>query len=122
MNDSQPNSGFGQFVAEMRRRHVVRFAFGYAAAAFVILQLAEIVFPAFGIGEGGLRLLVVATGLGFPPSLVLAWMYDLTSDGIQRTDGVVTSPLLPRLAMGALLIATIGVMPSSTASPNSLRR
>lgn len=112
MNDSLPPSGFGQFVAEMRRRHVVRFAFGYAAAAFVVLQLAEIVFPAFGIGEGGLRLLVVATGLGFPPSLVLAWMYDLTSEGIQRTDGAGAGagPLLPRLALGALLVATIGVM------------
>ncbi|MDG2283434.1 MAG: hypothetical protein P8L45_09945 [Longimicrobiales bacterium] len=37
-------------------------------AAFVIPRLAKIVFPAFGIGEGGLRLLVVATGLGFPVS------------------------------------------------------
>lgn len=110
MNDDQPTSGFGQFVAEMRRRHVVRFAFGYAAAAFVVLQLAEIVFPAFGIGEGGLRLLVVATGLAFPPSLVLAWMYDLTSEGIRRTDGVHSGPLLPRLALGALLIATIAIM------------
>jgi TolB-like protein/thioredoxin-like negative regulator of GroEL len=109
MSNAEHTSGFGQFLAEMRRRHVGRFAFGYAAAAFVILQLAEIVFPAFGIGEGGLRLLVVGTGLGFPPSLVLAWMYDLTSDGIQRTDGVVVSPLLPRLALGALLVATIGV-------------
>jgi TolB-like protein len=110
MNDPLPPSGFGQFLAEMRRRHVGRFAFGYAAAAFVVLQLAEIVFPAFGIGEGGLRLLVVATGLGFPPSLVLAWMYDLTTEGFQRTDGVMAGPLLPRLALGALLVATIGVM------------
>ena len=41
------------------------------------------VFPAFGIGESGLRALVIATTLGFPPALVLAWVYDLTRDGIR---------------------------------------
>jgi TolB-like protein len=110
MPDKNTTSGFGQFAAEMRRRHVVRFALGYAAAAFVVLQLAEIVFPAFGMGEGALRLLVVAVGLGFPPALVLAWVYDITTEGIKRTtDGDQTSPVLPRLAVGGLLIATIGV-------------
>ena len=110
MPDSNHTSGFGQFVAEMRRRHVVRFAFGYLAAAFVILQLAEIVFPAFGLGEGALRLLVVVTGLGFPPALVLAWVYDITTEGIKRTAaGDDASPVLPKLALGGLLIATLGV-------------
>jgi len=109
MSDSPSPTEFGQFFAEMRRRQVVRFAFGYAAAAFVVLQLAEIVFPAFGLGEGALRLLVVATGLGFPPALVLAWMYDLTQEGIRRTDGATAGPLLPRIALGALLIATLSV-------------
>lgn len=110
MSDTQRKSGFGQLLTELRRRHVVRFALGYAAAAFVILQLAEIVFPAFGIGEGGLRLLVVAAGLAFPPSMVLAWMYDLTTEGLQRTEqGAAVSPFLPRLALGALLVATVGM-------------
>lgn len=112
MSSTQPRSRFGQFLAEMRRRRVGRFVFGYAAAAFVVLQLAEIVFPAFGIGEGGLRFLVVATGLGFPPALVLAWMYDLTSEGIRRTDGIVSGPFLPRLALGGLLVVTILMMGS----------
>jgi len=110
MPDNDHTSGFGQFAAEMRRRHVVRFALGYAAAAFVILQLAEIVIPAFGMGEGALRLLVVAVGLGFPPALALAWVYDITTEGIKRTaSGDGASPLLPRIALAGLLIATIGV-------------
>jgi TolB-like protein len=109
MTRSERSSSFSQFLAEMKRRHVVRFAFGYAAAAFVILQLAEIVFPAFGIGEGGLRVLVVLTGLGFPPALVLAWVYDITTEGIKRTtDGGAPSPILSRMSLAALLIVTIG--------------
>ena len=107
MPDTNKTSGFGQFLAEMRRRHVVRFALGYAATAFVILQLAEIVFPAFGIGEGGLRVLVIITTLGFPPALVLAWVYDLTRDGIHRTDDRIGGPLFHRLALGTLLVITV---------------
>ena len=51
MGQPDQSSSISRFVAEMKRRHVVRFALGYAAVAFVVLQLAEIVFPAFGIGE-----------------------------------------------------------------------
>jgi len=109
MNESEHDTGqLSQFVAEIRRRHVVRFALAYAAAAFVVLQLAEIVFPAFGIGESGLRWLVIVTTLGFPPSLGLAWLYDLTTEGIRRTEDQAAGPLLHRVAVGALLLATIG--------------
>lgn len=109
MSQRNQRSSLGEFVDEIRRRHVVRFALGYAAAAFVVLQLAEIVFPAFGIGESGLRLLVIVTALGFPPSLVLAWLYDLTTDGIRRTEDQASSPVLHRVAAGGLLVATVGV-------------
>jgi TolB-like protein len=110
MAPAEDSSNFGRFVAEMRRRHVVRFALGYAAAAFVVLQLAEIVLPAFGLGEGALRAVVVVTALGFPPALVLAWVYDITTDGIRRTsDSPGESAALPRLALLGLLASTLGV-------------
>jgi TolB-like protein len=102
-------SRFSQFVAEMKRRHVVRFALGYAAVAFVLLQLAEIVFPAFGIGETGLRILVVAVALLFPPALVLAWIFDITTGGIERTEHVpeVRAGLLPQLALLGVTVAVV---------------
>ena len=90
----------------MRRRHVVRFALGYAAAAFVILQLADPVFPAFGLGENALRILVIVLALGFPPAAVVAWIYDITRDGIVRTEGG-TDNVVPRLA---LLVVTVSVV------------
>lgn len=107
MNDSSQPSRFSQFLAEMRRRHVGRFALGYAASAFVLLQLAEIVFPAFGIGDNGLRAVVAAATLGFPPALVIAWMYDLTRSGITRTEGGTSSPWLTTAAVGSLLVITV---------------
>lgn len=110
MNTSQQQpSRFTQFVAEAKRRHVVRFALGYAAVAFVLLQLAEIVFPAFGLGETGLRIMVVVVALLFPPALVLAWIFDVTTRGIQRTEHhpELRAGLLPQVA---LLAVTVAVM------------
>ncbi len=86
------SSGLSHFLAELGRRHVVRFALGYAAAAFVLLQLAEIVFPAFGFGDIWLRALVIAVALGFLPAVVLAWVFDLTPEGLKRTEDLPQSP------------------------------
>lgn len=106
-----PPSGFSLFFAELKRRHVVRFALGYAAVAFVVLQLAEIIFPAFDIGETGVRILVVAVGLLFPPALVAAWIFDLTPKGIERTErapGAAKAGVLPRLALLGVTVAIMG--------------
>lgn len=131
MTTPTPDPGIEGFVAEMRRRHVVRFALGYAAAAFVILQLAEIVFPAFGYGEGALRILVVVCALGFPPATVLAWIFDITSEGIQRTEGR-SDPLMPRLALLVVTILTmtalgtwlagVGILSSDGTPPDAALR
>jgi TolB-like protein len=111
MSHNQP-SGFSRFMAELRRRHVVRFAFAYAAAAFVLLQLAEIVFPAFGLGEVHLRILVIGVTLLFPPAVVLAWVFDITSEGIKRTEelpgGRRPGRLTPRLALLVVTFAVVG--------------
>lgn len=106
-------SGFSRFFAELKRRHVVRFALGYAAVAFVLLQLAEIIFPAFGLGDTKLRILVVAVALLFPPALVLAWVFDITSQGIERTPNAGPpdarpAALLPRLALLGVTVAVVG--------------
>lgn len=109
MPETEPRSDFGRFVSEMKRRHVVRFSVAYAAAAFVLLQLAEIVFPAFGIGEGGLRLLVAGVTLGFLPAVVLAWIYDITKEGIRRTGDGPGSSTPYRLTLLMFALTTIGL-------------
>jgi len=115
-HDDQP-SGFARFLAEMRRRHVVRFALGYAAAAFVVLQLAEILFPAFDIGDTGLRILVAAVALLFPPAVVLAWVFDITAEGIKKTADEGTearrlpsNSLFPRVSLLVLTVVVVGAV------------
>jgi len=109
MSDIEPRSDFGRFLSEMRRRHVVRFSIAYAAAAFVLLQLAEIVFPAFGIGEGGLRLLVAGLTLAYLPAVVLAWIYDITKEGIRRTEEGPGRRTPYRVALVMFALTTVGL-------------
>jgi TolB-like protein len=104
------------FVAELGRRRVWRTALAYGAVVFVLLQVGEIVFPAFGAPDWALRLLVVACFLGFPIVLSLAWVFDITRTGIKRTLGVTyqadgglgSGRALPRLALLAVTLSTMG--------------
>ena len=61
------------FIYELRRRHVVRVAIAYAVAAWVLLQLASIVFPALGAPDWVLRVVIALIAFGFPIALILAW-------------------------------------------------
>ncbi len=74
------------FIGELKRRNVVKVAAAYAAAAWLVAQIADIVFPVFGLSDGFLRAIFVVLGLGFPVAVILAWIYDLTPEGIRRTD------------------------------------
>ncbi len=106
MNLPERRFAFADLIAELRRRRVVRFAIGYCAVAFVLLQLGEIVLPAFGMGELGLRVLVIVVVLGFPPGVALAWVYELTRDGIRRTPDSPAQGMLPRVAF---FVFTMGI-------------
>ncbi|MDQ3555458.1 MAG: hypothetical protein M3409_01595, partial [Gemmatimonadota bacterium] len=82
----------GSLIGELRRRHVIRVAMVYAAVAFVVVQVADIAFPALRLPEWTLTLVVVLIALGFPVALVLAWAYDVTPRGVRRTDSVSSPP------------------------------
>lgn len=74
------------FLSELRRRNVVRVALAYALVGFVVLQAADIIFPALLLPDWSLRLLLALLLLGFPVSLVVAWAFELTPEGVKRTD------------------------------------
>lgn len=75
----------GEFVDELKRRRVFRVALVYAGVAFLVWQVAEISFPALGIPGWALSLVVVASAIGLPLAIVLAWAFDVTTQGIERT-------------------------------------
>ena len=73
------------FWQELKRRKVVRVITVYAAAAFVILELVDIVSPALGLPSWTLSLVIVLLCIGFVISVILSWVYDITPEGVQKT-------------------------------------
>jgi TolB-like protein/Tfp pilus assembly protein PilF len=74
------------FLEELKRRHVWRIALGYAVAAWLLVQVATQVFPFFNIPNWSVRLVVVVLAIGFPIAVVLAWVYEITPEGVRRTE------------------------------------
>jgi len=74
------------FFAELKRRHVWRVAVAYAIAGWLVVQIATQVFPFFDIPNWAVRLVVIAIAIGFPLALAFAWVYELTPEGIRRTE------------------------------------
>ena len=74
------------FFAELKRRKVYRVAVAYAIVSWLLIQIATQVFPFFEIPMWVVRLVIVLLALGFPIALLLAWAFDLTPEGIKRTD------------------------------------
>jgi hypothetical protein len=73
------------FFAELRRRRVLRVVGFYAISVWLVLQVSNIVFPALYLPPWALTVVVVAIAAGFPIVAVLAWVFDLTPQGLVRT-------------------------------------
>jgi TolB-like protein len=76
------------FFAELRRRNVYKVAVAYAIVGWLLVQVATQVFPFFEIPNWAVRLIVLAIVIGFPIALVIAWAFELTPEGLKRTEDV----------------------------------
>lgn len=70
---------------ELRRRRVFRMTAVYIIASWVILQVADLLFPALGIDEIALRYVWITLASGFPLAVLFSWRYDIGAGGITRT-------------------------------------
>src|SRR6476619_2551707 len=76
------------FLAELKRRNVYRAAVAYGVVAWFLTQLTTQVFPFFEIPNSAVRFVVIALAVGFPIAMLLAWVYELTPEGIVRPDDI----------------------------------
>jgi TolB-like protein/Tfp pilus assembly protein PilF len=74
------------FFAELRRRNVYKVAIAYGVVAWLLMQVASQIFPFFEIPNWAVRLVVLLLVIGFPVALILAWAFELTPQGIKRTE------------------------------------
>lgn len=73
------------FFAELQRRHVYKVGAAYAVAGWLVVQIVTQVFPIFEVSALAQRIIVLIIVAGFPVALVLAWLFDITAQGIVRT-------------------------------------
>lgn len=78
-----PSPGFLQ---ELKRRHVWRVAVAYAIVGWLLIQVATQVFPVFHMPDWTEQLVVLLVLLGFPVAVILAWAFEMTPEGIRRTE------------------------------------
>ncbi|MEP6586268.1 MAG: hypothetical protein ABJB70_06045 [Candidatus Udaeobacter sp.] len=78
---SDPN-----FFAELKRRNVYKVAVAYGVVAWLLMQIASQIFPFFEIPNWVVRLVILLLVIGFPIALIIAWAFEVTSEGIKRTE------------------------------------
>jgi TolB-like protein/Tfp pilus assembly protein PilF len=101
------------FFEEVKRRKVYRVAAAYIIAAGGIIQLASATFPAWELPNWSLRLVILLLLVGFPISLILAWAFDITPQGIRATSDT-PAPRTRRRRNIIMLIATGVVISAAT--------
>ncbi len=79
------NNSPGTLLSEFRRRKVVQVALAYLLLAWVIVQVADIMLPAYGAPDWALQATLTILIIGFPPAMILAWLYNLTPSGVELT-------------------------------------
>jgi TolB-like protein/Tfp pilus assembly protein PilF len=116
------------FIAELRKRNVLRVGAAYVVVGWLVLQFVDVVFPMFGIDEALGRPILIIMLAGLPVALILAWVFELTPDGIKKEKDVdrsqsITSEtgykldrtiiVILMLAIGLLLIDKFVLQPDS---------
>src|SRR6266700_1808095 len=74
------------FFGELKRRNVYKVAIAYAVVAWLLMQIATQVFPFLEIPNWAIRLVIMLVVIGFPIALVIAWAFELTPEGLKRTE------------------------------------
>jgi TolB-like protein len=98
------------FFAELKRRNVYKVAIAYAVVAWLLIQVATQTFPFFDVPNWAVRLVILLLIIGFPISLIMAWAFELTPEGIKRSDEVPPTASVTRATGRKLDFIIIGVL------------
>jgi adenylate cyclase len=69
---------------ELKRRNVFRIGAAYVVVAWLLIQVTETIFPLFGFGDTPARMVVIVLAIGFIPSLIFAWVFEITPEGLKK--------------------------------------
>src|SRR5947199_9240235 len=104
----------GNFFAELKRRNVYKVAVAYIVAGWALAQGIAQVFPVFNVPNWVVRLILVLTIIGFPFALIFAWAFEITPEGLKRTEEADAMPASARPTSRTwIYIVVIGVVISA---------
>lgn len=95
---------------ELKRRNVIRVAIAYLALAWLLIEVASVLFPSFDIPDWAFRFLVIVIAFGFIPTLVFSWAFEITPEGVKREKDVVREASIIHETAKRLDVITIGVV------------
>src|SRR5438067_13055009 len=98
------------FFVELKRRNVYKVAVAYAIVGWLLVQVATQVFPFFEIPNWAVRLVVLAIVVGFPIALVIAWAFELTPQGLKRTEDVDLAKQGHRKSRAWIYVVIVGAL------------
>src|ERR1044072_8937935 len=98
----------GNFLAELKRRNVYKVAVAYGVVGWLVVQVATSVLPTFHAPDLVAQTLIVLVLIGFPVALIIAWAFEMTPEGMKRTEDISPDERLPywsRRKLAALVIS-----------------
>jgi len=100
------------FFAELKRRNVYKVAVAYAVIAWLLIQAASILFPTFEAPAWVMKVFVTLIAAGFPIALVIAWAFEMTPEGMKRTENISPNEHIPQWSARkfAALMVTIAML------------
>jgi adenylate cyclase len=97
------------FFAELKRRNVYKVAVAYAVVGWLVVQVTATIVPALHLPDGLTTAIVVLTLVGFPVALVIAWAFEMTPEGMKRTEDVSPDEVIPQWSKKKFAALIIGV-------------
>lgn len=127
---SDKNSNLGQFWQELKRRKVIKVIAMYAATAFIIMEAGDIMLPRLGLPDWTVTFIIILLIVGFPIAIILSWIFDVTPEGIKKTEPVEvarekeikTKPTKRRLRASDVVIALLVVIVLILVYPKIFRK
>ncbi len=105
-----PDDSRQGFLAELKRRNVHRVAFAYIVGAWALIQVADTIFPYFNVPDRAVTFVIVLAAIGLVPALIVAWVFEVTPEGIVRDDGPDAHPAPQRQGLRTFDYVVIGVL------------
>src|SRR5881275_1576061 len=99
----------GNFFAELKRRNVYKVAVAYAIVGWLVIQVTATIVPALHLPDGLTTAVVLLILVGFPVALVIAWAFEMTPEGMKRTENVSPDEVIPQWSKKKFAALIIGV-------------